>query len=47
MAFGSNLLGSVAGGMLEYSSLVFGIKALYLFAGFAYVLSWLGLRPRK
>jgi hypothetical protein len=46
-AFGSNLLGSVAGGMLEYSSLMFGIRALYLLSGFAYVLSWLGLRQRK
>jgi len=47
VAFGSNLLGSVVGGMLEYSSLVFGIKALYVVAGFAYVLSWLGLRQRN
>jgi len=47
MAFGSNLLGSVVGGMLEYSSLIFGIKALYLIAGFAYILSWLGLRQRN
>ncbi|HUW94217.1 MAG TPA: spermidine synthase, partial [Anaerolineae bacterium] len=46
LAFGSNLLGSVVGGMLEYSSLVFGIRALYLVAALAYLLSWLGLRQR-
>ncbi len=46
LAFGSNLLGSVVGGMLEYSSLVFGIRALYLVAAVAYLLSWLGLRRR-
>jgi len=46
LAFGSNLLGSVVGGMLEYSSLIFGIKALYLIAAFVYFLSWLGLRQK-
>jgi hypothetical protein len=46
LAFGANLLGSVVGGMLEYSSLVFGIRALYLVAAVAYLLSWLGLRQR-
>jgi len=46
LAFGSNLLGSVVGGMLEYGSLVFGIKALYLIAACAYLLSWLGLRQK-
>ena len=46
IAFGSNLLGAVVGGMLEYSSLMFGIRALYLIAALAYVLSWLGLRQR-
>jgi SAM-dependent methyltransferase len=46
LAFGSNLLGSVVGGMLEYSSLIFGIKALYLIAALAYLLSWLGLRRK-
>jgi hypothetical protein len=47
IAFGSNLLGAVVGGMVEYSSLIFGIRALYLIAAFAYVLSWLGLRQKK
>jgi hypothetical protein len=46
VAFGSNLLGAVVGGMLEYSSLMFGIRALYLIAALAYVLSWLGLRRK-
>jgi hypothetical protein len=46
IAFGSNLLGAVVGGMLEYSSLMFGIRALYLIAALAYVLSWLGLRRK-
>ncbi|NIN69608.1 MAG: hypothetical protein GTO63_33980 [Anaerolineae bacterium] len=44
VAFGSNLLGSVVGGMVEYASLIYGIRALYPIAAFAYVLSWLGLR---
>ena len=46
IAFGSNLLGAVVGGMLEYSSLMFGIRALYLIAALAYVLSWLCLRQK-
>jgi hypothetical protein len=47
IAFGSNLLGSVVGGMLEYSSLIFGMCALYLIAALAtYALSWLGPRQR-
>jgi len=32
LAFGSNLLGSVMGGLLEYASLVFGLRALMLLA---------------
>jgi spermidine synthase len=46
LAFGANLLGSVVGGMLEYSSLIFGIRALYLIAALAYILSWVGLRQK-
>jgi hypothetical protein len=38
IAFGSNLPGAVVGGMLEYSSLMFGMLALYLIAALAYVL---------
>lgn len=43
IAFGSNLLGAVAGGLFEYVSLIFGIKSLYIFAGLMYVLSALAL----
>jgi len=46
IAFGSNLLGAVAGGLFEYVSLIFGIKSLYIFAGLMYVLSALALRRR-
>jgi spermidine synthase len=46
LAFGSNLLGSVVGGMLEYSSLIYGIRSLYVLAAFVYILSLLALRRR-
>lgn len=51
IALGSNLLGAVLGGVAEYSSLVLGIRFLYLLALVFYVLSlvaWLvpSLRPR-
>jgi spermidine synthase len=36
-ALAYNLLGAIVGGMIEYSSMVFGIKALYLFAGAVYI----------
>lgn len=39
--FGSNILGAVLGGSLEYSSLIFGIKSLYVIAFFTYVLSYI------
>ena len=39
-AFGSNILGAVLGGSLEYSSLIFGIKSLYLIALTAYLFSF-------
>jgi spermidine synthase len=35
-AFGTNLLGVVLGGIIEYSSMVFGLNALYLLAIFLY-----------
>lgn len=43
VAFGSNLLGSVVGGLLEYSSLAFGLRnlmilALAMYAGSFFVL---------
>jgi hypothetical protein len=43
-ALGSNLIGSVLGGIFEYTSLVFGIRSLYLFALGFYLLSALALR---
>lgn len=46
LAFGSNLLGSVVGGMLEYTSLIYGIRSLYILAAFAYVLSLIAMRQR-
>ena len=46
LAFGSNLLGAVVGGMLEYGSLVFGIRSLYILAALAYLLSLMALRQR-
>jgi len=42
-ALGSNLIGSVLGGIFEYGSLVFGIRSLYLLALVFYLLSLLGI----
>jgi hypothetical protein len=39
LAFASNLLGAMAGGMLEYTALVFGYRHLLLFALASYALS--------
>jgi spermidine synthase len=38
-ALAYNLLGAIVGGVLEYSSMAFGIKALYLIAAGAYLLA--------
>ena len=43
-ALAFNVMGAVCGGVLEYSSMVFGIKALYLIAGLAYAGAWLSAR---
>jgi hypothetical protein len=43
-ALGSNLLGSLVGGLLESLSFLFGIQAMVLFVGVAYLLSFLTLR---
>ncbi len=43
-ALAYNLLGAVLGGVLEYSSLVIGIKALYLVAAAAYLGAFLAAR---
>jgi SAM-dependent methyltransferase len=45
-AFGSNLLGALAGGLLEYVSMITGFKALGLIALALYAASWLALRRR-
>jgi SAM-dependent methyltransferase len=43
-AFGSNLLGALAGGLLEYISMATGFKALGLIALLLYAGSWLAMR---
>jgi SAM-dependent methyltransferase len=43
-ALGSNLIGSVLGGIFEYSSLMYGIRSLYILALVLYLLSFLALR---
>ena len=45
----SNMLGSMFGGALEYTSMVFGLRSLYLLAFIIYLLSYLCMRflPRK
>jgi SAM-dependent methyltransferase len=45
-AFGSNLLGALAGGLLEYASMITGFRALGLIALALYAASWLALRRR-
>jgi len=36
-ALAYNLLGAIVGGMVEYSSMMFGVKALYILAAAIYV----------
>ena len=45
-ALGSNLLGALAGGILEYSSMAVGFHPLYLFALSLYGLAWFTFRGR-
>jgi len=45
LAFGTNLLGAIVGGALEYLSLVFGYRALLILAGALYVSAYL-VMPR-
>jgi spermidine synthase len=45
LAFGTNLLGAIVGGCLEYLSLVFGYRALLVLAGALYVSAYLAM-PR-
>src|SRR6185503_18110667 len=42
-ALGSNVLGALAGGVMEYSSMAFGFRAIYLIALGLYVSSYLSL----
>jgi hypothetical protein len=37
----SNLSGSFAGGVLEYGSMIWGIKSLYVIAAIVYAGAWL------
>jgi len=43
-ALGANMLGAVVGGLLENTSLVFGMKALLLIAAMLYALAGIGFR---
>ena len=43
LAFASNLLGAVLGGLLEYSSLIIGFRRLFLIALALYALSYVAL----
>jgi len=43
----SNLSGSVAGGVLEYGSLMWGIKSLYVIAAIVYLGAWITSRTKK
>lgn len=45
-ALAYNILGATVGGILEYSSLALGIKALYLVAAVMYLAAWLFYRGR-
>ncbi|MDT5051306.1 MAG: hypothetical protein QOG75_7234, partial [Mycobacterium sp.] len=46
LAFGTNLLGAIVGGCLEYLSLVFGYRALLLLAAALYISAYL-VMPRQ
>jgi len=46
LAFGTNLLGAILGGCLEYLSLEFGYRALLVIAAAVYVLAFV-IRPRE
>jgi spermidine synthase len=47
LAFGTNLLGAILGGCLEYFSLVFGYRALLVIAAIIYVLAFIVAPTRK
>jgi hypothetical protein len=47
VAFGSNLLGAMGGGMMEYSSIMIGLRSLFMVAGGAYLLSFFARAFRR
>jgi ABC-type polysaccharide transport system permease subunit len=47
IALASNMLGSMAGGLIEYNSMYFGFRALYLFALGFYVLAFAAVLVRR
>ena len=44
VAFGANLLGAMVGGVLEYSALLFGYRALLVVVGGLYALAFVSGR---
>lgn len=46
-ALGANLIGAVIGGFGEYSSLLFGYKALFIFIAVFYLIGWLCVKKIK
>jgi hypothetical protein len=47
IALGSNMLGAVMGGITEYSSMIFGIRSLYILALIFYLLSAISIFQTK
>lgn len=48
LSLGFNLIGSILGGLMEYSAMVYGTKALYLFSAAMYLLAFMMmLRERQ
>jgi hypothetical protein len=47
MAFGTNLLGAILGGCLEYSSLLIGNRDLIVVAAVIYALAYLATPARR
>ena len=43
-ALGSNILGGVLGGIVEYLGMITGLRYLLLLAALLYLLSWLAVR---
>jgi hypothetical protein len=46
-AFGANLLGAMVGGLLEYTSLIFGYRWLLVMVAVLYCLAFISRRTRK